>query len=176
MKKNWKFYLGIVLFIYCWLPYIFVFAILPFLNLTTVQALSLSSGLLISSEVAFVISIALLGKEFLQLVKSKIKGIFFTKSGAYKSKPIGKTRFRIGIIIFLISMIVPTLGLEIVFYNNWEEAIGLESFLYILIFFDVLFIISLFILGFEFIDKVRRLFTYSGYRTNNQTDISKQDQ
>ena len=170
MKKGWKFYLGIGLFTYSWLPYIFVFTIMPFLGLSTVEALSLSSGLLISAEVAFAISIALLGKEFMQLIKSKIKRVFFTKSGEYKSKPIGKTRFLIGMIIFLISLILPTLLLEVVFYNNWEEAIGYQNFIYILVAFDVLFICSLFILGFEFIDKVRKLFTYSGYLSGSQTN------
>ncbi len=170
MKKNWKFYLGISLFTYSWLPYIFVFTIMPFLGLSTVEALSLSSALLISAEVAFAISIALLGKEFMQMVKGKIKRIFFTKSGEYKSKPVGKIRFRIGIIILLVSLIVPTLLLEVVFYYNWEEAIGLQYFLYILVAFDVLFVCSLFILGFEFIDKARKLFTYPGYLSRSDTN------
>jgi len=170
MKKGWKFYLGIVLFTYSWLPYIFVFTIMPFLGFSTVEALSLSSGLLISAEVAFAISIALLGKEFMHLIKSKIKRLFFTKSGEYKSKPIGKTRYRLGMIIFLISLIVPTLLLEVIFYYNWEEAIGYQNFIYILVAFDVLFICSLFLLGFEFIDKVRKLFTYQGYLSGSQTN------
>lgn len=170
MKKGWKFYLGVALFSYSWLPYIFVFTIMPFLGMSTVEALSLSSGLLISAEVAFAISIALLGKEFMQMVKGKIKRIFFTQSGEYKSKPIGKTRFRFGIIILLISLIVPTLLLEVVFYYNWEEAIGLQNFLYILVTFDLLFIGSLFILGFEFIDKARKLFTYPGYLSKSATN------
>ncbi|MBE0649154.1 MAG: transporter suffix domain-containing protein [Bacteroidales bacterium] len=168
MKKNWKFYLGIVLFTYSWIPYIFVFLIEPFLSFSTTVALSLSSALLISAEVAFAISVVLLGKEFIKLIKTKLRTKFFREKGDPGYKPISRLRYRIGIIIFLISMAVPTLLMEVLLYFDFVHLIGDTNSLYILLAFDVLFISSIFILGGEFLDKLRGLFTYSKV-IDNQT-------
>ena len=166
MKKNWKFYLGIVLFSYSWLPYIFVFIIEPFLGFSTTALLSISSILLISSEVAFAISIVLLGKDFVKMIKSKIKGWFSRKEEHPISKPISRLRFRIGIILFVISLSIPSVFAEIVFYFNFIDIFGMNNILYALFSFDIIFISSLFILGGEFIDKLRDLFTYSNLTIN----------
>ncbi len=161
MKKNWKFYLGIALFSYSWLPYIFVFIIMPFLHFTTTEALSISSITLISAEATFAISIVLLGKGFLNMIKSKLKGIFSKDAGKRSFKPISKLRYRIGIILFLITLSIPSILAEVVLYFDYVDVIGLNILLYILLSFDILFISSLFILGGEFIDKLRKLFTYA---------------
>jgi len=79
MKKTWKFYLGIALFTYSWIPYIFVFLIMPFLSFTTTEALSISSVILVTAEVAFAISIALLGKDFINMLKAKFKSKFLKR-------------------------------------------------------------------------------------------------
>ena len=90
MKKDKKYYLGIALFVYSFLPYVFTFLVLPFLPISKVKAVSLATGLLISSEVAFLLSVALLGKPFVQLIKTKIKASIFRKKGASDLKPVGK--------------------------------------------------------------------------------------
>jgi len=161
MKKNWKFYLGIVLFTYSWVPYIFVFMIMPFLHFTTTEALSISSITLITAETAFAISVVLLGKDFMNMIKVKFKSIFSKKGGQIVHKPISKLRYRIGIILFIITLAVPSILTEVVLYYNYGDVIGLKNLLYIFLSLDVIFIASLFILGGEFIDKLRNLFTYS---------------
>lgn len=161
MKKTWKFYLGIALFTYSWIPYIFVFMIMPFLDFTTTEALSISSITLISAESAFAISIVLLGKDFMNMIKAKFKGLFSKKGSSTSSKPISKLRYRIGIILFLLTIAIPSILTEIVLYYDYVDVIGLNNLLYIFLSFDVIFISSLFILGGEFIDKLRELFTYA---------------
>ena len=44
-------------------------AILPFLNLTIEMAAAITTGLVVGGEVAFLLSIALLGKEFFAKIK-----------------------------------------------------------------------------------------------------------
>ena len=160
MKKTWKFYLGIALFTYSWIPYIFVFMIMPFLHFTTTEALSISSITLISAESAFAISVVLLGKDFMNMIKAKFKGIFSKKGSSTQSKPISKLRYRIGIILFILTISIPSILTEVVLYYDYADAIGLNNLLYIFLSFDVIFIASLFILGGEFIEKLRELFTY----------------
>ena len=56
-------------------------AILPFLNLTIEIAAAITAGLVVGGEVAFLLSIALLGKEFLAKIKD-----FFTKAKSFFKK------------------------------------------------------------------------------------------
>ncbi len=170
MKKTWKFYLGIALFTYSWIPYIFVFMIMPFLHFTTTEALSISSITLISSESAFAISVVLLGKDFINMIKAKFKALFSKKGSSTKSKPISKLRYRIGIILFILTLSIPSILTEVVLYYDYVDVIGLHNLLYIFLSFDVIFIASLFILGGEFIDKLRELFTYNDVIAGAKTD------
>ncbi len=160
MKKTWKFYLGIALFTYSWIPYIFVFLIMPFLHFTTTEALSISSITLISAESAFAISVILLGKDFVNMIKTKFM-IIFSKREGHTFKPISKLRYRIGIILFILTLSIPSILTEVILYFNYVDVFGLNNLLYIFLSFDVIFISSLFILGGEFIDKLRSLFTYT---------------
>ena len=170
MKRTWKFYLGITLFTYSWIPYIFVFMIMPFLHFTTTEALSISSITLISSESAFAISVVLLGKDFINMIKAKFKGFFSKKGSKVSSKPISKLRYRIGIILFILTLSIPSILTEVVLYYDYVDVIGLNNLLYIFLSFDVIFIASLFILGGEFIDKLRELFTYEDVVSGAKAD------
>ncbi len=169
MKKTWKFYLGIGLIIYSFVPYIFVFMIMPFLSFSTAEALSISSVILISAEVAFVSAVALLGKDFVNMIKAKFKSKFSRKGDKASFKPISKLRFRIGIILFILTLSIPSILTEVVLYYNYVDVIGLSNLLYIFLSFDVIFILSLFILGGEFIDKLRGLFTYKDVISGSKT-------
>ncbi len=133
---------------------------MPFLHFTTTEALSISSITLISAESAFAISVILLGKDFINMIKTKFKTIF-SKKGDHTFKPISKLRYRIGIILFILTLSIPSILTEVVLYYDYVDIIGLNNLLYIFLSFDVIFISSLFILGGEFIDKLRGLFTYA---------------
>ncbi len=167
MKRNWKFYLGIALFTYSWIPYAFVFIIMPFLHFTTTEALSISSITLITAEGAFAISVVLLGKDFINLIKVKFKRIFSKNGGQDTHKSISRLRYRIGIILFILTLSIPSILTEIVLYFDYVDIIGLNNLLYIFLSIDAIFIASLFILGGEFIDKLRSLFTYKDLTNNN---------
>lgn len=67
--------IGYVLFIWSFLAWGATFAV-PFLELQTAHAVAVVSGLIISAEVAFVLSIALLGKD----VWKSVKAFFQSKS------------------------------------------------------------------------------------------------
>jgi hypothetical protein len=94
------------------------------------------------------------------MIKTKFKTIF-SKKGGHTFKPISKLRYRIGIILFILTLSIPSILTEVVLYYDYVDIIGLNNLLYMFLSFDVIFISSLFILGGEFIDKLRGLFTYA---------------
>ena len=56
-------------------------AILPFLNLSIEMAAAITTALIVGGEIAFVLSIALLGKEFLGKIKSFFNTLNFVQKG-----------------------------------------------------------------------------------------------
>lgn len=54
-------------------------AILPFFNLSIALASAITTGLIIAGEIAFYLSILLLGKEFFQKIKNYFKNIKLIK-------------------------------------------------------------------------------------------------
>ena len=56
-------------------------AILPFLNLSIEMGAAITTALIVGGEIAFVLSIALLGKEFLGKIKSFFKKLNFFQKG-----------------------------------------------------------------------------------------------
>jgi hypothetical protein len=56
-------------------------AILPFLDLSIEMAATITTALVVGGEVAFLLSVTLLGKEFLEKIKDYFKRVkmFFTK-------------------------------------------------------------------------------------------------
>ncbi|APC90932.1 MULTISPECIES: transporter suffix domain-containing protein [Francisella] len=158
MKKDWKYYLGILFFILSFVPYIVVFAVMPFLGLSTSSYLAASSILLISAEGMFVVSVMLLGRAIMDTIKSAIKKVF--KSAFTSQKPISQTRHVIGLGMFFTSLIYPTLITEMILLFDKVQQVGQLTMMLILFSGDVIFVASFFVLGGEFISKLRAAFKY----------------
>jgi hypothetical protein len=67
--KSMKNVIGYLLFVLSFMAWVAI-AILPFLNLSIEMAAAIKTALIVAGEIAFVLSIALLGKEFLGKIKS----------------------------------------------------------------------------------------------------------
>ena len=167
MEKNWKYYVGITLVLYSFFPYIFSAVVLPFLPVSNAQAVSIATVLVASGEIGFLVAVALLGKPFVQMFKAKIKGYFRRAKTEGPSKPIGRTRHTIGLVIFLISLIAPYLLTEIALYCGYVENYGHSSLLILMLSGDALFVISLFVLGDEFWARLKHLFEWPGKKQGN---------
>ena len=161
MKKDKKYYLGIALFVYCFIPYIITFMVLPFLPVSKAKAVSIATGLLISSEISFLLCVALLGKPFIQVIKAKIKGVFGKKDVA-DLKPVGKVRHYVGITMLLVAAIVPYFLTEMALALGIVEKYGHTELISLMVMGDVLFIASFFVLGGEFWARVNQLFQWPG--------------
>ncbi|MCF8043018.1 MAG: transporter suffix domain-containing protein [Desulfarculaceae bacterium] len=158
MTKDWKYYLGISLFAYSFIP-ICVVAALPFLGMSLAESGTLAVVFLATGEVAFYTAAALLGKEFLAALKKRFMGWFRAKDRP--PQPVSRTRHRAGVILLALSFLpyyavladllfFAPLGAEITFLA-WTLVGG-----------EVLGIVALFMLGAPFWDRLKQLFCWNG--------------
>ena len=160
IKKNWKYYTGVTLFVYCWLPYIIV-GFIPLLGFSSVETVSIMTILVATAEAAFFVSILLLGKPFLEAIKSKIKRFIFRKEVVVTAPYISKGRHYVGVTLFLLSFL-PYFITEIAMLRGYPKEGGHAVLLGVLLLGDALFITSLFILSSEFWDRLKKLFAWPG--------------
>jgi hypothetical protein len=160
VKRDWKFYLGLALLVFSAIP-ICTVELVMLLPLTKTQALSLGAVYLASGEGAFLLAVALLGKPFIQAVKSKIKAFLSRPKDAAPAGPIGKTRHYVGVSLFLLSF-SPYVITEIAILFVNLDAAGLRILLILLLSGDVMCVVSLLVLGEEFWGRLQALFRWPG--------------
>ena len=117
---------------------------------------SLISGILAFGipEIFMLMAVAILGKAGFSYLKSKIFG-WFKKYGPPDT--VSLTRYRIGLIFFIVPILI-----GFVLPYVWELVPFIKQYLlFIVISGDVILLISLFILGGDFWDKLRSLFVYN---------------
>ena len=78
--KPMRHVIGYFLFVLSFMAWA-VIAILPFLNLSIEMSAAITTALIVGGEIAFVLSIALLGKEFLGKIKSFFNKLNFFQKG-----------------------------------------------------------------------------------------------
>ena len=111
------------------------------------------SGLLMFGipELAILAAVAIMGKDGFNFIKQKIFGWFKKIAPA---DTVSKTRYRIGlamfVIPFLIGWLLPYFSDLIKSYEEFEMYVNVGG--------DILLVISLFVLGGNFWDKIRALF------------------
>lgn len=159
MGTSWKQHLGIALLIFSVVPLCTV-EFLLFLPVSKAQALALSTVYLALGEGAFLLAVALLGKSFIQSVKNKVLGWFARPQNAPPHR-ISKGRHYLGVSLFLLSFVpYPITELALFFCNL--DANDLRLLLILLLCGELLCILSLFILGEEFWDRLQHLFRWPG--------------
>jgi len=155
-SKSWQYKLGLTfIFIGMILP-VFSFFV-PFLGFSTGESATIIAILTIGGpEVGIILGIALAGKEGYETIKNNIIKLF-----RYKTKtiiPVSRQRYNIGLVLFFIGLIIPVLTL----YIPWvlDSSFSLENQRYLTLVGDLIFIVSLFVLGDQFWDKLKRLFVW----------------
>ena len=155
VKKNWKYYTGIICFIVAFLLPLLGFLV-PSLGLSDEATATIITILTVGGpEIMMVFAALLVGKETFQLVKAKIFALFRRKKPL---APVGKTRFYVGLFILFAS------GIPLYLHGYFPQwlpfEMGSTERLYFLLVFDLIFIFSFIILGGHFWDKFKALFNY----------------
>jgi hypothetical protein len=157
MRKDWKYYLGLSLFFYSFLPLGIVF-VLPFLGMTLAQAGAFSVVFLASGEMAFWCAAALLGKTFLTAFKTRIKAWF---KRPHAPEPISRNRHRFGISLVVASFLpYYVMLIYLLFFSHKESELNFLA--WTLVAGEAAFMGGLFILGGDFWDRLKNLFLWSG--------------
>ena len=164
MKKDWKYYLGLSLFIYSFLPFSIV-AVLPFTGMTLAQLGIFAVVFLASGEIALMCAAALLGKEFLAALKKRIMALF---KRTHEPKPVSRATHRFGITL-LIASTLPYYAVMVylLFFSHREAVINFLA--WALVAGEAAFMAGLFILGGQFWDRLKHLFQWPGEEMENAT-------
>jgi len=159
-QRNWRFYVGLILFI--------LHLVLPILALIFVPLLGLSSGfnsilyglsVVGGPDVLLLAATAMLGKENLEYLFSKL-GSGFKK--LVKWNQVSPRRYKTGLWLMCLSI-----ATTFIFFYFLTETLSNGDQVgwgfYVTVGADFLFIISFFVLGSEFWAKIAALFQYNAY-------------
>ncbi len=153
VKPGWRLYIGISLFFFGLLSPLCI-PLVAASKLPTLWKTALSGLLMLGiPELLWVGAAAVMGKEGFRYIKRKFWGVF--KKMAPPDE-VGPVRYRIGLVIFSLPLIVgwlePYVALWIPALLAHQLAISLIA--------DILLLASLFTLGGDFWDKLRGLFIH----------------
>jgi len=158
MKPAWKYRLGIGLVAFNVLSYL-ALAVLPFLGVPGGTIAALSGGVIVAAEAAFLGAIALLGKEFFERIKARVKS-WFARPAA-PPQPVSRTRHRAGVAV-LFSSFLPYFAAEAGLLAGCPRAHQAAWTIGLLLASDLLFIAGLFVLGGDFWERLKKLFAWPG--------------
>jgi hypothetical protein len=146
-----RFRLGVVLFVAGWLCPLFI-PLVAASGLTPEWKTAISGALLIGvPEILSLVSIAVLGRDGFNELKRKAFAVF--KRHALP-RTVGRVRYRIGLVLFLLPAPIG----YVISYAPGLLPFGPEHLVNLQLAADGLFIVSLFVLGGDFWDKIRALF------------------
>ncbi len=156
-----RFTVGVVVFVVGFLSPLLI-PVIAATNLSTKWKAAISAMLSVGiPEVFSIIAIALMGKSGYTYLKTKV--FTFLKRQAPPDE-VGPTRYRIGLILFVIPFLY---GWFAPYVPNLAPGPGLQP-LWANIAGDLMLIVSLFVLGGDFWDKLRSLFVYRPLPNNNE--------
>lgn len=152
--SGWRLKVGIAIFI--------LSIVLPLAGVPAVMALELSAStaatasgaLLISAELLGIAAVAVMGKPGYQFIKSRVSG-FFRQYGP--PQQVSRRRYNTGLVMFCIPIIF---GFLSVYAHEYVPGYTANPIPYAIAG-DLLLLMSLFVLGGDFWDKLRALFVHS---------------
>ena len=153
-RTGWRFRIGLIILVVGWLSPLCI-PLITATDLSTRWKTIISGALAVGiPEVFTVAAIAIMGKSGYKLIKERIFS-FLKKHGP--PDRVSLTRYRIGLVMFVLPLAFGWLGPygvhEIPGYETHRLVVSLIG--------DLMFVASLFVLGGDFWDKIRALFSYN---------------
>lgn len=151
---GWRFKLGAGLFVLSLFGPPILLPLIVSLGFSAAKASSISGFVLLGADLLLFVAAAVMGKDGYAYLKSLIFG-FLRRYGP--PQVVGSKRYYTGLAMLCVSVFVGWIGpyfwTWVSAYRGSEVAIGVGG--------DFLLLVSLFILGGEFWDKLRALFVYN---------------
>jgi len=150
---GWRLKFGIVLFgLSIGLP-VFVIPTLAAMGLSAGTVATVSGALIVGSEILGIVAVAVMGKPGYAFIKNRVFG-FIKQYGP--PADVGRARYNIGLVMFAMPLIFGWLA---PYVADWVPGYRGNELTYA-IFGDVLLLVSLFVLGGDFWDKLRGMFVH----------------
>ncbi len=156
--RGWKFYVGLALIVYSF-GTLGIAVLVPFLFSPSVAA-ALVTGVVVSGEIGFWLSAALLGKPFIDALKAKLAALL-ARQAPRAPRPVGRPRHVVGLVLFSLSFVTYYLAMSIPFLGLSKNT-QLTAIVVVAITGELLFVSSLFVLGGEFWERIKALYRWPG--------------
>lgn len=151
---GWRFKLGVALFVLSLFGPLVIIPLIAWSSLSAAMVTSISGAVLIGAEVLLVAAAAVMGKSGYAFIKNRAFG-FLKKHGP--PREVSRARYNAGLVIFavpiLFGWLAPYAGTLIPGYEGNVITFAVIG--------DLLLLISLFVLGGEFWDKLGALFIHN---------------
>jgi hypothetical protein len=164
VEFDWKLKLGLAMFIVSMLIPLLGIPIITGLSLSTTLTTTISGAMLMAGEVLGVSSIAVMGKPGFAYIKARVAGIIKQYG---PPQTVSRKRYSIGLFMFLLPILF---GWTMPYAAEYIPGLSEHLLIYALTG-DIILIISLFVLGGDFWDKLSSLFIYDAkakFRTGHQ--------
>jgi hypothetical protein len=166
-KRDWRYYVGLILFVLHLLLPVLALIFVPMLGLSAgISALLFSLSLAGGPDVLLIAAAALMGKDNLQYLFSKLGSRF---KNLVKRDQVSPQRYKVGLWMMVISVII-TVGLFYFFPQALSDGNQPGWGFYVTVGADIVFIISFFVLGAGFWAKIQALFQYNARVVVEETE------
>jgi hypothetical protein len=151
---GWRLKLGVGIFVLSILLPVAGIPLAASLGLSGTITASVSGALLVGAEVLGVLAVAVMGKPGYLYIKSRVFGLL-KRYGP--PEEVSRARYNIGLVMFVLPILF---GWVTLYISDWIPNLEDNLFAYA-IGGDMLLLVSLFVLGGDFWDKIRAMFVYS---------------
>jgi hypothetical protein len=158
LARGWKFYIGVVLFVYSFGTF-GIAALVPFL-FSPAMAATLVTGVVVSGEIGFWVSAALLGRPFVDALKAKLVAPF-VRQESRRQRAVSRPRHVFGLVLFSLSFVTYYVAMATPFLRL-SKSTELTAIVVVAITGELLFVSSLFVLGGEFWGRIKALYRWPG--------------
>ena len=153
IQAGWRIRLGFALFIVS-LTWPLVLPLMPLIGFSGSAIAAFSGAMLVVAEIMILAGAAIAGKDGFAYIKSKVFGLL--KSYGPPEK-VSRARYVVGMIMFVTPLL---LGWATPYFGGYLPGFQEHPLVYAAIG-DALLLVSLYVLGGEFWDKLRSLFVHS---------------
>jgi len=154
-QAGWRVKLGFAIFVAS-IGWPVLIPILPLLGVSTTATAAISGVMLVAAEFMLIAGAAIAGKEGFALIKATVFG-FLRSYGP--PREVSRIRYTIGLVMFTTPLAI---GWASPYFGHHLPGFEGGQLIYAVVF-DVLLLISLFVLGGGFWDKLHSLFRHNAY-------------
>ena len=164
-QVGWRAKIGLAIFVAS-ISWPVLIPVLPLMGVSSTATAAISGVMLIAAEIMLVAAAAIAGKDGFDFIKAKVFGVLKSYG---PPREVSRTRYIIGLVMFTAPLafgwISPYVGQHLPGFAD-------KRLIYAILL-DALLLISLFVLGGAFWDKLRSLFLHNAYAVFPSKHVTK---